>query len=308
MQQTLCDLCGADDTTTLYVDAAWRHPVPAGMAFVRCRRCGLMYLNPRPDPDEIAAYYPAEYAPFRSAIEDERHGLMRWMRRRKLVQRRRLVERYSGRMRGRILDVGCATGLFLHEMASAGWQAAGVELVPHAAEYARAHFGLDVFSGQLAQAPFGPATFDVVTFWDVLEHTFSPTQELALAARLLGPGGLVAINVPNWRSIDRRLFGPHWIGFDPPRHLYVFTEHTLTAMLHKAGFRPLAWDCFMPAYFAFIVSLERWLAAEAPRHAAGIRRLLNLPGARLPFEPAFMLLNKLKRSGVIAVFARKESE
>jgi SAM-dependent methyltransferase len=265
-----------------------------------------MYLNPRPSQDEISAYYPVAYGPFRPAIEDERYTLMRWMRRRKLVQRRHLIERYSGRTTGRILDIGCATGIFLHEMASMGWQAAGVEPVEHAAEYARARFGLEIFSGTLAQAPYESGTFDVVTFWDVLEHTFSPAQELAHAARLLVPGGLVAINVPNWESVDRRLFGPHWIGFDPPRHLYVFTESTLTALLHQAGFQPLVWTCFMPAYFAFVVSLDRWLAAQIPRGAGLVRRLLRLPGARLPFEPVFGVLNTLKRSGVISVFARKE--
>ena len=232
---------------------------------------------------------------------------MRWMRRRKLVQRRHLVERYSGRTTGRILDVGSATGIFLHEMASAGWEAVGVEPVTHAAEYAQARFGLEIFSGTLAKAPYESGSFDVVTFWDVLEHTFSPVEELAHVARLLAPGGLVAINVPNWHSVDRQLFGPHWIGFDPPRHLYVFTERTLTAMLRKAGFRPLAWICFMRAYFAFVVSVDRWLTAEAPRGAGPVRRFLNLPGARLPFEPVFAVLNTLKRSGVISVFARRES-
>ena len=306
MQTNRCDLCKADDAETLYTGDAWRQPVPDGLKLVRCRRCGLMYLNPRPAPDEIAAYYPTDYAPFRPAIEEERLGLMRWMRRRKLIQRRKLVERYSGRTSGRILDVGCATGLFLHEMATAGWQATGVELAAHAAEYASTRFGLNVFQGMLGQAPFEGETFDVVTFWDVLEHTFSPSQELAHAARLLAPRGLIAINVPNWDSIDRRLFGPHWIGFDPPRHLYVFNRETLTALLQKSGLRPLAWVCFMPTYFAFIASMDRWLIARAPHYAGLARRLLNLPGARLPFEPAFALFNRLKRSGVIAVFATKE--
>ena len=78
-------------------------------------------------------------------------------------------------------------------------------------------------------------------------------------------------------------------------------------MLRKAGFRPLAWICFMPAFFAFGISMDRWLTAEAPRGAGLVRRLLNLPGVRLPFEPIFAVLNTLKRSGVISVFARRES-
>jgi len=306
METTRCDLCSADDTEIMFAGDAWRQPVPEGLALVRCRRCGLMYLCPRPDPGEIALYYPTDYAPFRPAIEEERLGLMRWMRRRKLIQRRKMVERYSERTSGRILDVGCATGLFLHEMATAGWQTAGVELAAPAAEYASTRFGLNVFRGMLGQGPFEAETFDVVTFWDVLEHTFSPSQDLAHAARLLAPGGLIAINVPNWDSIDRRLFGPHWIGFDPPRHLYVFSRETLTTLLQESGLHPLAWACFMPSYFAFIASLDRWLTADAPHYAGPARRLLNLPGARLPLEPGFALFNRLKRGGTIAVFATKK--
>ncbi len=298
-------MCGADDTVTLYVGASWQQAAPDGIALVRCRQCNLMYLNPRPGPDELATYYPPDYQPFRPAIEDERFGPMRWIRRRKLIQRRQLIERYSGQRCGRVLDVGCATGLFLHEMESAGWQVAGVEPTAIAADYARTRFGLDVFQGMLADAHFLPSSFDVVTFWDVLEHTFSPTAELHHASALLQPNGLVAINVPNWHSLDRKLFGPHWIGLDPPRHLYVFMRETLTALLLKTGFRVLDWVCFMPSYYPFIISVERRLHVNSPRLAQRLSRALNFPGVRFIFEPWFMTMDWLKRSGVITVFARK---
>jgi SAM-dependent methyltransferase len=265
-----------------------------------------MYLRPRPGPAEIGGYYADDYAPFRPAVEDERWGLMRWMRRRKLAGRRRMVERYSGLATGRILDVGCATGLFLHEMALAGWQADGVEPMASAADYARQRFGLPVFEGMIEDAPYPPASFDVVTFWDVLEHVFSPAHTLHRTAALLRPGGLLAINAPNWDSYERAWFGRYWIGLDPPRHLYVFTRATLTALLEQSGFRVLGWECFMPTYFSFIASVERRLQAVAPDRVQPVMRVLNFPGVRLPFEPAFGLANRLERGGVIAVFARKE--
>lgn len=307
MEHPSCDLCGAEDTETLYAGAGWKQPVPAGIALVRCRQCGLMYLNPRPGPADIGAFYPSDYGAYRPAIEDERFGPMRWMRRRKLLVRRKLVERYSGRTSGHILDVGCATGLFLHEMAQADWQVSGIEPMAPAVEYARARMKLDVFQGLLEQAPYPPQSFDVVTFWDVLEHTFSPSASLQRAARLLKPGGLLAVNIPNWDSFDRRLFGAFWAGLDPPRHLYVFTHATLTRLLEACGFRPLAWVCFMPSYFPFIISVERWLQSISPRWAQRVSRVLNFPGVRLIFEPWFMFSNWTKRASVISVFARKES-
>lgn len=297
-----CDLCGRSDPETIYAGSQWRRSLPP-VILVRCRNCGLMYLSPRPTVQEISAYYPTDYAAFRPAIEDEGFALMRFMRRRKLKQRRRLVEHFGQRPAGRILDVGCATGLFLHEMALTGWQTQGVELTEPAAEYARTRFGLNVFTGLLADLPAEKGSFDVVTFWDVLEHVFSPSAELECVARLLTPGGLVAINIPNWHSLDRWLFGPFWAGLDPPRHLYDFTKTTLTTLLTRAGFQPVAWVCFMPSYFSFIISVELWLQQQAPLLAQPIRRLLDIPGARLIFEPWFTVTNWLKISGTITVFA-----
>jgi 2-polyprenyl-3-methyl-5-hydroxy-6-metoxy-1,4-benzoquinol methylase len=202
-----------------------------------------------------------------------------------------------------VLDVGCATGIFLHEMGLAGWQTAGVELVASAAELARQRFGLEVFQGMLVDAPYASASFDVLTFWDVLEHTFSPQDELKRAAELLKPGGLVVIHVPNWESIDRRLFGPYWAGLDSPRHLFVFTRPSLNALLENAGFRPLEWACCLPSYFSFVMGVERFLREHVAWLAKPIGRVLNFPGVRLIFEPWFTLTDWLGQSGNIAVFA-----
>ena len=193
MEAVACDLCGADDPEVLYAGSAWVRALPA-VAMVRCRRCGLMYLSPRPIASEVGQYYPEDYGPFRGAIEDESSPLMRRMRRSKLTARRRMIEKHAPP--GRILDVGCSTGLFLHEMALAGWQADGVELSPRAAGYARERFGLKVHGGLLEEAPLEPGSLDAITLWDVLEHTFSATQTLRTAARLLRPGGIVALNRP----------------------------------------------------------------------------------------------------------------
>src|SRR5258707_15330048 len=141
VESVVCNLCGSTAAEVLYDLTDIRHHGPGKFRLQRCAQCGLMYLSPRPVPASIGAYYPSSYTAFRPAIEDEKSFLMRWMRRRKLAQRRRLVERYAGRRAGRVLDVGCATGLYLHEMAQAGWQALGVELTPDAADYARTRFG-----------------------------------------------------------------------------------------------------------------------------------------------------------------------
>jgi SAM-dependent methyltransferase len=306
MTETIpCDLCHSEQHEVLFSNRDWQIPGLGEFAHVRCLNCGLVYLNPRPDKASITQFYPADYLPFRPAIEDEAFFLMRWMRRRKLVARRKLVQQYSGLRRGRLLDVGCATGLFLHEMELAGWQVKGVEISPHAVAYARDRFGLDVHQGMLEDAPFETGSFDAITFWDVLEHTFSPRRTLEQANCLLRQGGLVAINIPNWDSPDREWFGPHWIGYDPPRHLYVFPHPSLETLLDQTGFEILAWRCFMPAYFAMIESLYRALQVTRPRLARPVYRLLNVPGVRFLFEPYLAWLARQNRSTIISIFARK---
>ncbi len=301
-----CDSCGADDTRTLLTNADWQIPDLEPFSLVQCKQCGLVYLNPRPTPQAIGAFYPEDYAPFRTAIEDEPSVLMRWIRGYKMRQLRKTVERYV-KQPGQILDVGCATGIFLNEMAQAGWEAKGVELVPSAAEYARQRFGLDIYQGQLTDAPYPDGSFDVITFWDVLEHTFSPRRTLEKSAALLRPGGIIAINIPNWDSFDRKLFGPQWIGYDPPRHLYVFPHNVLETLLNEYGFQVLGWETPITPYFSFVISLEQWLAIRSPKISRISGRILRIPGMRLLFEPYLIFANWRKRSGIISVFAQKMS-
>ncbi len=305
-ETVVCDSCGATASTMLYTLHDTFHDLPGEFVLRRCTGCDLIYLSPRPAPSSMLHYYPQQYTNYRPAIEDEPFFLMRWMRRSKLTCRRKVVERYSDLRRERILDIGCSTGLFLHEMARAGWQVAGVEPVAVAADYARQQFGLEVFEGSIQDAPYPPASFDVLTFWDVLEHTFSPTVALRRAASLLRPGGYVFASVPNWGSFNRRIFGRYWQGLDTPRHLYVFTQETLTTILQQAGFTVIDWLCFMPGYFSTVMSVTRWLKARYPRAADLLVKVAFFPGVRFPFEPWFVLNNWLNKAPIITVVAQKD--
>jgi SAM-dependent methyltransferase len=304
-EEVVCDLCGATGSVPLYRVRDTLYHLPGEYILRRCEQCGLIYLSPRPIQQSIGHYYPEDYASYHRPIEDERIPLMRWMRRRKLQKRRDLIEKYGGCLPGCILDVGSSTGLFLNEMQHAGWKVSGIEPIESAAAFARERFELDVFRGMLSEATYDRGSFDVVTFWDVLEHTFSPRAEIAQAAQLLRSGGLLLISVPNWSSWERRWFGRHWQGFDPPRHLYVFTPTTLDCFLQEAGFVVLDRVCIMPSYFSAIISLERWLRDQHPSWAPRIRRVAHVPGMRLLFEPLFGLANRLRKGSVITLVARK---
>ena len=308
MESTACALCETDDARPELTLRDLGSGRPERFNLVCCRRCGLRYLNPRPSPSEMGAYYPPDYRPYRQAIEDEPWALMRWMRRRNIRRRRLAAERHAPRRPGRVLDVGCATGIFLAEMQAAGWQGVGVETGEPAARYARERFGLTVIHGSLEQADLPAAAFDLITFWDVLEHTHNPRVTLERAWRLLRREGVVVATVPNYHSLDRILFGPAWIGFDAPRHLTVFAPDTLRRMLEKTGFDVLELRCNFGGFFSFAASLRHWTVASLPWPR--VRRLCaavtDLPGLRLPFEPLFAVVDRLGWGSELMVVARKK--
>jgi len=307
MEHVPCDLCGADDAEVLYVLPEVGFGLPGEFPIVRCRLCGLIYVTPRPSAAEIGAYYPSAYGPYRCAVEDEPWIAMRWARRQKLVARLRRVQRITGLRQDRLLDVGCATGLFIHEAARHGWQVEGVDISPDAAAYARKRFGLTVHQGTLESVDLPAASYDVITFGDVIEHTFSPLGTLRRARHLLRPGGWVILTIPNWDSWGAALFGPHWNGFDVPRHLYVFTRPVMVRALETAGFDSVGHRCYFSGYFAFRASLRRWLRTRWPQ--AGWRpwleRVLDVPGIRFPLEPLFWLADRLGRGPAITFWARR---
>lgn len=282
------------------------YKIPGQFAMRRCDTCGLIFLSPRPTRTTLNQYYPPTYAPYRPAIQDEKNGLMRWMRHRKIVQRRMAVERHLSQRQGYLLDVGCSTGIFLDEMRSAGWQTHGIEISPGAADYARTRFHLEVETGDLLEIDLPTAHFAALTMWDVLEHTFDPCAVLAKSATLLKLGGVLVLTFPNWESIDRKLFGRYWVGYDAPRHLHIFPDGVIRQMLEEAGFECVEDRSRFGGYFAFITSVRTWLRAnERTGLFRWAEKIIDFPGIRIPFEPFFMLMDWLGMGGVRLIVARK---
>ncbi len=137
--------------------------------------------------------------------------------------------------RGRLLDVGCGSGLFLQTMVNLGWAGTGVEPDAAAAEIARRR-GLRVVTGTIEAARFPSGAFDIVTMSHVIEHVVDPIDTLRECGRVLCPGGRLIVVTPNAISQGVRKFGASWMGWDPPRHLVVFSPDSLHRILVAAGF------------------------------------------------------------------------
>ena len=232
--------------------------IPGVFSWYECSQCGLLFLSPQPDEEEIQQYYPDEYIPFQTAIQDERSWLRRTDRRYGLYKRCRAIQRLTSKP-GRILDVGCATGIFLDGMQQRGWEANGVEPSSFAAEYARRRFGLEVHLGYLEDARFPDGYFDVITFWDVIEHVPSPMLMLAEVERILKPGGWLVLSLPNPGAWDRRWFNEYWAGWDIPRHFHLFSIQVLQRYLERQNLHLERIRNFTGTYGTYLIDLQLWL-------------------------------------------------
>ena len=302
-----CPACGVSQVALLCTVSDTLHHGPGEFPIVRCVDCGHIYAQRVPAAASLARYYPPDYSPYRTAIQDEPAAILRWARRRNIRNRRRVVERIRGEGERRLLDVGCSTGIFLDEMRTAGWDVAGIEPNRGAADYARGRFGLTVNSNELPYAGLPAWSYDLVTFWDALEHTLDPLATLCEANRVLASQGFVVLTLPNHNGVDRTLFGCGWNGYDAPRHLHSFTTNSLRVILSRAGFELTKRWCGLGGYFAFLASLRLWISRTHPasRAASALYKVLSAPGMRLLFAAPEWLLDRLGLGATLVVVARK---
>jgi hypothetical protein len=197
-EETDCLLCGHSEAD-LVLEAA--DPLPAhqrGLRFavVRCRHCGLVYTNPRPDAASMSRFYPADYAPHVVRFRRPARAKPLWFSR---LFGRPCPER-RGRLPcsppGRLLDFGCGSGAFLQRMAACGWEVVGLDIAPQVVR-ALQQRGFRALQGSLPHPQLAPQSFHVVTMWQALEHVHQPRLILRRAWELLVPGGYLIVTVPN---------------------------------------------------------------------------------------------------------------
>lgn len=161
--------------------------------------------------------------------------------------------------RGRLLDVGAATGVFVELAQKQGWQAEGIEISAAAVSSAQTK-NLPVRQALLEDMA-GESIYDAVTFLDVLEHLPQPKEALHMSHRLLRSGGVLLINVPDAGSLYARLMGKRWHAVVPPEHLSYFTLQAMERLLKDTGFTNIRFATVnksfgLPYLFA---TIGRWL-------------------------------------------------
>jgi len=205
-----------------------------GFHLVRCRQCCLIFVSDPPTDEGLARLYSFEGG-YHVQLQEDAWTVAHHQR----EARRNLATLQRYRRSGRLLDIGCSTGLFLRLAVEAGWEAQGIEYSADSAEIARSTSSAHVVTGTLRPGTFHPGTFDVVTMWDVIEHLPDPRESLRIAVELLAPGGMIVLKTPNCDglypqvSLKFKSTLHFWGHPDPPGHLFQFSVRTLTELLRR---------------------------------------------------------------------------
>lgn len=217
------------------------HDLPGEFSVVKCSSCGLMRTNPRPTSGTIGSYYPDDYGPYlgtqvRQAAPTQISGIKKRLK--FLVNRvtNFNTQRLPSLAPGRMLEIGCASGAFLHQMARLGWQVEGIEFSEKAAQ-AATRLGYCVHAGPLETAPHPDEPFDLIVGWMVLEHLHDPVGGLQRLREWAKPGAWLVLSVPNAGALEFRLFGDRWYALQLPTHLHHFTAATLERTLSASGWK-----------------------------------------------------------------------
>ena len=209
-----------------------------GYDLVRCARCGLISVANPPTDEQRAKLYSFD-AGYHSSLVDD--AASKAFHEREAALNLRVLRRFADG--GRLLDIGCSTGLFLRAARDIGWTGQGLEYSPDSSRIAREEHGLEVKTGELRDGTYPAASFDVVTMWDVIEHVPDPFATLVQVRRILADGGQVLLKTPNADGLYPRLslrlanrLG-FWGHAEPPGHLFQFSVASLSRLAERAGFR-----------------------------------------------------------------------
>lgn len=234
LEQVNCNTCGSKEYSVVFPSTISNEAKSSEYSYasgsrelgqvVRCKGCGLMYVNPR--DKNIKKLYERVEDEFYLKSKDERIETFK-------KDLRKLEKVYS--KRGKLLDIGCGPGLFLEVAKENGWSVYGTELSKWAYEYARKN-GLNVYNKELDKCNLKEGEFDVITLWDVIEHVTDPSKILKQVNRILKKGGLLVIDTPNVDSFFAKLRGRKWGDF-VRMHIYYFSPKSIEKILKKNGFK-----------------------------------------------------------------------
>ncbi len=263
METVSCIVCNSDSYKKLFRSKDRLLRVDdTEYQIVKCKQCGMVYVNPQPTLGEIARYYPSNYSPYLApqVFKDSRllRTLDHWKQylfenhprvANQLKTVRQKLTTLQSKQEGDLasptdseavscLDFGCGGGRHMEALRAEhpGWDISGLDNNPTACESASAK-GFHVYCGSAEKVQLPKNGFDRIYMNSVIEHLHDPRGTLKIINAALKPGGALRVMTPNISSVGARLFRQYWHALDTPRHLHLFNQKTLGTILNETGFK-----------------------------------------------------------------------
>jgi SAM-dependent methyltransferase len=229
-----CYLCNQNKTQKAFVKLGWN--------IRKCVHCKLYSLDFEGSyQDFIKNYYNKKFF----TGSNKRAGYCNYEGDR-AAEKRNMRNYLTGILRykkkGKLLDVGCATGLFMDEAEKKGFTVYGIDVSEYAVSIAKKRFGKRVIRSSIEKAKHQNRKYEVITMFDVLEHLNDPRKVLLKLRDVLKKDGLLVINTGDTDSFIAKLQGEHWHFFIPPQHFFYFSQKNLYDLLDQVGFKVIKVD------------------------------------------------------------------
>jgi len=271
LESVPCHICGEIKEFRLITKAKSLHSQEY-FNVVTCKDCGLIFVNPRQDFEEK-----------RASLEslDNVNYFEKTKERDDYIYETVLSDIDNITPKGKLLEVGCATGSLLRKAMGRGWEAYGVEINRNCARFARENNKLNVITGELQDAKFPSGYFDVVVMVHVIEHIYNPRELISEVNRILKQGGIVYMLTPNFSNYIVRFLKKIGVSrsideLDPTGHPYMFTKYSLSKILEQSKFEVRYIDDGIS-----LLSLKKKLADNGVSYLNKILKMLVSPMAKL---------------------------
>jgi SAM-dependent methyltransferase len=235
VHHNVCPLCSSEQIR-LHLNCTDHFISKKDFTICKCSECGFLFTQDYPEESEISAYYESDdYISHSDTSEGLSNKLYRIARSFMLGRKKDLINSITCKKSGNLLDIGCGTGHFAGKMKMSGWRVKGIEINEKARDFGASHFGLEILAPDMI-SELESNSFDCITLWHVLEHFHDPFKNASEIYRLLKPGAVCIIALPNSSSYDALHYARYWAAWDVPRHLWHFNPDTFTRFSGKSRF------------------------------------------------------------------------
>lgn len=326
-EDAACAVCGSTAAGFIVEVRDFIYDRRGSARIVRCEDCGHVYQSPRPTRDTISHCYTADYGPHThklSPLQESDHlsappQTSRWYLTpavRSIPGIKSLYHWLSAGSEAPVpsppiqgamaLEVGCGSGGYLQRLREAGWQVEGIEFADEPATRCR-ELGFRVHTTGIEDADLRPEAYDIVVAWMVIEHLHDPGSVLEQMNRLLRPGGILMISVPNIDCWELRVLGRFNFILNEPTHLQHFSVASIERLLAASGFEI---ECieYQKNVYNIVGSIGIWLKSRFPNRNWGNRLLAFCDNpsmwGRLALAPLAKLIAAIRQSGRITIIAK----